>query len=345
MWSALLAKTGGTNFDASVSVLRSLVLMLKTTPFCCESWGEETWSTIEYAMAMAANAEDSTGQAQTALVDEIDKTAALIESRCNRPPLRSHWSANMQAREQGPCKNGPSSFLAYAISNGLALYVKAKIGHRIHEADHESDRPLLDYATFHLTIHRLKRLEKLHPPMLALLLQGGLDPNLHHQSPSPWKKVLSHIYARSTEVSESTEVLDPSWLEVCKLFVLHNAHTWLRCLPFDANPVIRASQEGQFPKRSPLEIVNIAFSHLPYDSVEELRAMMVKSSGFLNSSGAASSRKRRRDSRKKTLIPRRHPLLTKSCYSSNFRRGGCLQDSPSTRYAYISESAIPRLSS
>jgi hypothetical protein len=227
VWTDLLQLTTEMDWDANVSLLRSNVLMLRwnTLDNRFQGWQELTWSLIDQAMMHALQAENSTGKAQVALLDELDRIATQVQKRsssleaADMSQQKLHWSALMHPRDQ-PCCKCPESFLTFAITRGLTFYVRAKVGSCITQVDKTAKQPFLNYATFYHATYCDGKETVIHLQMLALLLRGGVDPNEDFNGGSPWKNILSHLLERSQKLHLK---LEPWCLDTCKLFLLYGA--------------------------------------------------------------------------------------------------------------------------
>ena len=272
VWADLLHLTSGTDWDANVSLLRSDILMLRwsTLDNKLEGWQDSTWRLIDQAMSHALKAENSSGKAQVALLDELDHIAAQIENRSSSRQAAEtqwqdlHWSALMHRHDQ-VCSKCPESFLTFAITRGLTLYVRAKVGNCIRVLNDTSKRNLIEYATFYAPSRRVGKETFVHLQMLALLLKGGVDPNENFDPGSPWTNILSHM---SQRVMKLHVKLEPWCLDACKLFLMYGA---------DPHVCISGI--------SVLDIFEIAFPQLPE---AEMQAMFVPSTS-LGLTGRTSS--------------------------------------------------------
>jgi hypothetical protein len=274
--------TKDTDFDASVSLLRSDVLLLKCRGL---GWSEPEWKRIDTAMCHALQAENSTGKAQTALLDELDRTGQSMVKygpKSNHHERNLHWSAAMHTIQQR-CHNCPESFLTFAISNGLVLYARSKLGHAVQGVSRQTVRPLLAYATGCLPAYQKRNMTSLHPPMLAMLLRGGLSPNERFQGSTPWRKVLSHILSSQTQGALPI-LLESSWLDVCKLFLMHGA---------DPNAYAKSAEQ---PRVSALELIEMAFAHLPRHLVDEVKTMILQKIALASSKREVFHHKRKYES-------------------------------------------------
>lgn len=274
VWTDLLQLTSEMDWDANISLLRSDVLMLRwsTLDNRFQGWQDLTWKLIEQAMTHALQAENSTGKAQVALLDELDRIATQVHKRSlsledtGTRQQGLHWSASMHPSNQ-PCLKCPESFLTFAITRGLTFYVREKIGSRIGQLNKVTQQALLDYATFYHASYDVSKDTVVHLQMLALLLRGGLDPNEDHnedwKASSPWKRILWHIFQRSQILNMKPE---PWCLDACKLFLMSGADP-------------QACVSG----RSVLETLERAFPNLPE---AELQAMLAPQQPLAQTNGA-----------------------------------------------------------
>ncbi|KAH6684057.1 hypothetical protein B0J14DRAFT_555059 [Halenospora varia] len=283
VWSTLLDSTKSTDFDASLSLLRSDVLMLKSSN---PGWNEPQWKIIDSAMYYALKAENSTGEAQTALLNELDRvchTLVKFDPKSNHHERNIHWSAAMHAIDQS-CHNCPESFLTFAISKGLVLYTKTKLGHRAYEVGRQTVRPLLVYAIGCVPVYEKRKMTSVNLPMLAMLLRGGLNPNEAFQGSTPWRRTLSHILSIS-DSNENEQVLhlEQSWLDACKLLLMHGADPNAYSKRTLTNSLDGSGGVVQPTKLSVLEIIEMAFSHLPHHLVDEVKTALAQKSASASS--------------------------------------------------------------
>lgn len=281
----LRESTSGTNFDASVSLLRSDILSLKTMASVPGSWDTVIADRIKRAVRYASQAESSTGHAQEDLLDELDKVAHGLlrffdvrdsDFSQNLSMLEfqtGHWANKielngLQDREQCP------SFLHYAIQNNLALYVKAKLSRQF-SLINSTGQPLLTFAIFTEPFDQSSWPSTLadpnekwnwsscstRPSTLASILQAGADPNEKWNGTTPWRQVLIHLHRYSQNFKFS---LSRDWVDVCRLLVLYGA-----------NPRAYLVNE-RLEHVSALQVVSSAFLHLPQASVEDLKILLIQ---------------------------------------------------------------------
>jgi hypothetical protein len=250
VWANLLSLTKSENFDASLALLRAKILMLKIP-----TTQETSESILACALSLALKAEDSTGTAHTALLDEMDATAGQIYSEgiYGTRIEERHWSSSTDFDQLWHLPRSRQSFLIYAARNGLTLYVQAKIASLNFGTANQVQRSLLDYATWF-------REPAIRPAMVAMLLQAGFDPNDGgcKSRRTPWEELINYI-----SIQKDTSTFNQSWIDVCKLFIISGA---------DLKVKIRTSwTAGQL---SISDVLRWAFRCLPQGSVSELGRMI-----------------------------------------------------------------------
>lgn len=211
IWKELLAHTAETTFNSNISLLHGSLFILKTVR-SQYAWSGTTDQCIEDTMQYAVAAEDSVNKPQVALVDSIDEAAAFLVSQ--RPVLR-HWTEYIQL-ESG--WNSPvTSFVTYAISRGLALYVQAKYGNRLLSLNRSAKFPLLAFAVDYDAGENEPRSPR--PSMVSMLLKVGLSTNHPFEESTIWLRLLADLVV----ATEQDATIDTVWATVCKLLLLHGA--------------------------------------------------------------------------------------------------------------------------
>lgn len=223
-------------------------------------------------MLRAAQAENSTGKAQVSLIDELDRVCS-VQMRSSpfyhRYKSNIHWCAALHSHDQ-ECYKCPESFLTFSILNGLGLYVQSKYGRDLQTLNRQASKPLLSFA---IGIGCTPRQQQHHTtlsanvPTVAMLLRAGLRPNEQYGGSTPWRTVLWHL----SQIEEAC--LEPSWLDVCKLLLMHGA---------DANAYVKTGAARNL-KVSALNVVESAFTHLPHRLVEEVRTMILQQTALASS--------------------------------------------------------------
>ena len=304
VWTMLLDCTRQSGFDANTALLRSNVMMLKSSP---HSWNSTTWDFIHEAMEYAARAENGVGMPQVALLDELDRAAARIELNgrdlyspvtqyYNRERLGRgvYWTASMH-EYRDECSSCPESFLTFTMMHGLSLYVKAKLfaDPRLltYPNGTKARRLILEYATF--CRPKCKSIS-LHSPLLAAVLEAGANPNQRFDQETPWERVLKFLlnYANLKSTSNSHQLADSNhtvrtirsdWIGICKIYVLYGA---------DPNQEVPQASELS-NSITVLEAAGKIFTHLPQGPVDDLRALLFQAGAGPPSSNHVHNGKRK----------------------------------------------------
>ncbi|KAK7905356.1 hypothetical protein LTR67_000077 [Exophiala xenobiotica] len=251
VWAFLLARTNDSDFDSSVSLARGSLLSLKYHATLNPGrWDSNVTSHVKSTVRFAGQAEMSTGVAQIQLLEELDTVCTALHG----PQMGTvHWCSGMQ-HGLPPCSRCPTTFLTYSIARGMTLFVRAKIGPCLEEANRSSRTPLLIHATIQCPGN-----DMVHQSMIAFLLRSGLDPNerRHPALLTPWEEVLAKVDERVTNPTTRWST-DVSWLEVCNLYLMYGADR-TACAP-SGTPAT--------------ELLLTAFYHLPQRHVDQLRPLL-----------------------------------------------------------------------
>jgi hypothetical protein len=154
----------------------------------------------------------------------------------------------------------PNSFLEYAASSGLNLYVDAKL-RQLPRIYYLREPSILACATFSAVASVETCL-----PTIALLLREGYHPNAEvNRIVIVWQMILDDLtvlfWNESREVRSSVYFAHKaSWLSLCKLFVVNGADLSMR-LALDRGAALSLSLT--IP-----EYLNRTFSNLPEGSVK-----------------------------------------------------------------------------
>ncbi|KAL8830631.1 MAG: hypothetical protein Q9170_005649 [Blastenia crenularia] len=274
VWSGLLSLTSPQNFDATTSLLRATLMMLKCRtrfknwdtgfrlgphseeyhPYEDFSWDNIVLKQIRMATNLALRAEGSTGKSQTNSLLELDATASQLIAVADNSTKGVHWTAHMHSYDVG-CPYCPRSFLVYTILNGLTSFVKAQLTRpSIQGRDTtELKQNLLEYIIWECPL--ATKASTASSAMVAMLLEAGFDPNERTDGLTPWEQVLKYI-ERSSTWSDNRR-LDSSWIDTCKLFIMHGAD-----VKTSDNLLIEP-------------ILKAAFRHLPPEPVHELEKLVM----------------------------------------------------------------------
>ena len=251
VWTRLLELTKSSGFDASVSLFRSKLLMLKVI-----NSPEDIRRHAEGIIPIALQAEESTGKAQTALLRALATTVSQ---------LTAGYSLCHRFIEGGlPCDCCPDSILTFAVRNGLTLFVRDSIRRCRGLKQSYGERSLLDYATWYQP--GMKSADA-QPSMVAMLFGEGLRPNDASHGSTPWRALLRFLAEEA-----SFRRLPNAWIDVCKLFVLSGAD-------------VKAGCEVRDKWRSTWDVLKSAFRNLPGESLQELERMVLDRGGGRNLMG------------------------------------------------------------
>ncbi|KAL8724607.1 MAG: hypothetical protein Q9166_007854, partial [cf. Caloplaca sp. 2 TL-2023] len=235
-------------FDVNVALLRASIFQVRKLKSSTPDWEEEWKDTIESAIYYARKAENSTGQAQTALLDTLNRVAggailpASLSDGDHTPSSTSiHWAAAiMHEFDDNSCGYCPSSFLAFAVMSGLTLYVETKLHHMTRQGIALEPSLLLD-ATLAIVKHDKNALPLV--PMVEKLLQSGAGPNVKvsktlpevkvasRPPAAPFKAVEQDLVSGKTPWTLIVEYLaynydqkhEDEWCQVCMLFLKYGA--------------------------------------------------------------------------------------------------------------------------
>lgn len=214
-WQAIIKRTAHTGFSPNQSLLRSCVLQLKII-----SPGHLTkniWRTAEAAMAYAHKSDAETGNPNTALLNELDKT--MTRHAADRIDMRfhGHWASSPGNFWVKPAE-WQDNFLSLAVQYGLCGYVSEALGHGDGVLKSKTGRPLLDYAVNPVPIEQRYPLA---PQMVRLLVSHGAKPNREFIAATPWENALAFMMHNNTKIRNSNgregDIL--KWLEIFGLLV------------------------------------------------------------------------------------------------------------------------------
>ena len=290
VWTHLLELTRSSGFDANVSLLRSILLTIKSQDFVIPVLGAEAM------FLLALQAEGSTGKAQTALLDAIDTTASLValtrKDDYGGPGLsvlyyNAYHIGETVCEDCGLHDLCPDSLLTLAVRNGLTLFVRDYIRRCDGLKRSYRGRSLLQYALPHNRDYMSPHIDfdsKAQPSMVAMLFEEGLSPNSESCGSTPWRSLLKFLTC-----TRKLGRLPSSWVDICILYILFGADVKAGC-----------KVSGKW--KSTLEVLQSAFQHLPVESFQELERMVLERGGG------------------KTWIDQRWPQLRHHQYNNASRR-------------------------
>jgi hypothetical protein len=252
VWSMILRCTASTSFNAHISLVRAGILGLNGIKTCSDEQISRLKHETKTISKYASLAEDSTGQPQIALLDQLDRTTDLI---CRELHQTSSSRFDFSICGRRDCIHVSNPFLLFMLQKGLVLYARAKLRDTVRAVNQRSCKPLLEHAIFTPE----GTTSGLHLPMLDFLLQEGLSPNEKSKdSSTPWRRILEEL--KSLGSRRMFAGIGLGWVDVCKLF-----------LSYGANP-----GETFSDKISALDVIRKAFIHLPSEPVAELEAMLLQ---------------------------------------------------------------------
>ena len=266
VWTNLLALTSSSGFNASVSLLRSRLLLLKSVDFLVSR------TDVEEIVDLFLQAEDSTGKAQTALLDAIDTTVSLVPFAGYTNGGIHGLSYILYGRNSNDRYLGygnisvdfslgfpyPDSLLTFAVRSGLTLFVRDFVRRSPCFKRGYGNISLLDYATWYCSVIGENVVQ---PSMVAMLFREGLRPNDASCGSTAWCGLLNFLATKTKE-----DKLPSPWVDICKLFVLYGADLNTGC-----------KVRGQW--KSAWEVMESAFQHLPSESLLDLRRTFLDRKG------------------------------------------------------------------
>ena len=184
-WSTLEQDAARQGFDVNLALLRASVYQvcsMASSTHHWEEWREERRHNIKSALQYARQAEESIGQAQTTLLDTLDKAAGTVmlnyaaaDDLLQPFSTGIHWStAILHEFGEDSCAWCPESFLEFAVMSGLTLYVKSKLK-RMDDRSQSTKNHLLFYATVAPDQHKTGSSHQMSTA--RFLIEYGADPN------------------------------------------------------------------------------------------------------------------------------------------------------------------------
>jgi hypothetical protein len=241
IWESIISQSDP-NFNPDISLMQSYLVQLKVMPSA--DWKIATFGLLEGEfMEHAVQAETTSGQVQSSLMESFCETAAKLEKKW----ALKHKGSKHQS--EGPycwIKNVPRvhdfpfdpqlSFLLLAVNYGMDLFVAWKLEQDNSPINRKLGRPLLDYAVVPKP-HDIWGSRPRNTKLVALLLDHGADPNQRFEHQTTWKNLLHYAYEflRPLKVGEQQELLLPV-LEVMRLLVAAGANPET-CCPWEGTKV------------------------------------------------------------------------------------------------------------
>lgn len=194
------------------------------------------------AVHFANKAEKSTGVALVDLLDDLDRSMAVIwkidpvyqKMRANttHDGLSWHWLVREKQAHSLSELPWQDDFMSIAVRGGLSRYLRAKLSTGVYKLEDKKGRPLLFYAVF-----PYEGQDQANPDTTEILLKYGANPNEVFGTKSSWQLHLQWAY--NSKVIERNFVWSKypdgiRWGENTKLLVQYGAHpnVWLRIRGF-----------------------------------------------------------------------------------------------------------------
>jgi DNA replication protein DnaC len=204
IWDEVTSHSSGTDFDANLALLRSIVMQIKhSLPHSAINMSIlEVFRLVRKAMHFARLAEASAKTTNSTLLNELDRAMLIQLGRVKSPENLSYFHSRTKCAFTPWCrfehtllqkshKSWRDDFLSFAIGHGLSLYVQGRLKMDGQEAIQKQGRPLLDLACFP------KRSDPdlddyIRADIVASLLQYGADPNQvwQRQGKTAWQNAL-----------------------------------------------------------------------------------------------------------------------------------------------------------
>ena len=206
------------------------MLVLKTLPGNALT-RVRVWNCIDQCMKYASAAEISTAEAQTELLDEVDRTATemfKVESSLESS-TEGHWTMTRAGNRD------ESGFLAMAAEYNLHLYIRADIERGLVIFTNQAQRPLLDYVIVdykkYPSVCELGSFTADEPvsslTLVRWLLKRGADPNETYEDSTIWENVLAQArdISKNISISSNTRALILEyWSDIAEVFIRYEAN-------------------------------------------------------------------------------------------------------------------------
>ncbi|TVY39372.1 hypothetical protein LSUB1_G003985 [Lachnellula subtilissima] len=227
IWNKI-ASQSDPSFNPDISLMRSYLVQMKV--LCTTQWEVGTFGRLagEF-MEYAAQAEKTSGQVQSSLIENFCETATelwyslTVERTIFQNEGRYAW-VKVIPQVYDFLHDPQLSFLSLAVSYGLDLYVKWKLNQNSQPVTTRLGRPLLHYATAPMP-RNIWGTRPRNPELVAVLLKHGADPNREFGNHTTWTDVLIYAYEilRPLKSGDKQELLLPV-LECMRLLLAAGAN-------------------------------------------------------------------------------------------------------------------------
>ena len=211
IWSDILSLTAETDFNPSVSLFRSCLLLCKTQPseLRIRPADNLVWHYMTCAMEYASLAEDASSPVSSILLDELDRVirhhweaASRFEFGGLSCETKGHWAQGFSMTAYSDLPQSPRLLEARSISMGLAL--------------EDSTRPF----GFHTlaVLHGLHNFLRERPPPTD---------NSHGASPSTSTRLLTdalnYLFYKKTWTGQRSKAIIQRYADICTLLLSQGA--------------------------------------------------------------------------------------------------------------------------
>lgn len=211
-WEDMLRLTAGTEFDPTITLLRSCLLLTKTFAISMTIKTEisPTWQSMENCLAYSALAEGICHGWLPSYLDELDRTmthhwnsASAFSTGAKSCEMNGHWATGLSLTENSwYIRFSPYSLLSLAVVLGLGSYVEEEISRDYVEDEAQllkialecfiqswDDAPAVPWKP-HQQPMSLK-----YAKIVVFLLQNGANPNQKERSSetTTWELALGHL--------------------------------------------------------------------------------------------------------------------------------------------------------
>jgi hypothetical protein len=256
VWDNLISPAKGLEFEASLAVLQSLIMEVKTVDLGRQPPASRKvpWELVSNALLFARLTEANTQTSSRKLLDEIDRTLTTYF-----PDVTGRWKEGEYKKatwcdtfEEDYSRPAPwhDNFMSLTVRFGLTLYVQDTIRKKGQGCLIKPGRPLLDYACRPVPEYAHWS-EYNDPKLVQTLLLNGAKPNLEFNGFSAWQNCLY------------TETDNPiKWTSLLKLLILHGADPKACIMPRRSN------------RETALEVIQRCFDEFLDGNVDATERMM-----------------------------------------------------------------------
>ncbi|PVH83512.1 hypothetical protein DL98DRAFT_486297 [Cadophora sp. DSE1049] len=250
VWETIKQRTSRSKFNPNQSLLRSSILQLKIIRAAHLS--KDIWRTAAAAMAYAHRSDAETGNPNTELLHELDRTMQKHVKERDLINYRTHWASFPGTFWDKPAE-WHDNFLSLAVQYSLCAYVEEILVSDGKVLGDKKGRPLLDYAINPIPAEQRYPLS---PLMVEILLRYGAKPNKEFRTATAWENAMAFLMRNEARIRKGKnwkgELL--RWIDIFEQMV-------------DAGANVNASCSLPSGDVSVLNVVDALFmKHLPEDA-------------------------------------------------------------------------------